>query len=147
MEDLNRLAESREAAQYGNDLIEKVMESKLLDLHCDKSSYLLFGSKSARNKLQTELKDNPLNLCGIPMKEVKAIKFLGDYVSHSLEDSVHQTVSKRIGIARQSIYEIRAVVEDARSKTLGGINVAFTIWSVAVIPMLLWNAETWTNIP
>ena len=55
MEYLNRLAEGRESAQYGNDQIEKVMESKLLDLHCDKILYLIFGSKVARKKLQTDL--------------------------------------------------------------------------------------------
>ena len=81
------------------------------------------------------------------MKEVKQAKFLGEYFSCNLEDSIHQTVLKRIGSAKQSIFEIRAVIEDKRSKQLGGINLAFDIWEASVIPMLAYNSETWSIIP
>ena len=50
---------------------------------------------------------------------------------------------KRIPIAKQAIHEIRMIVEDARADKIGGINVAFTIWEASVLPMLLYNGESW----
>ena len=77
------------------------------------------------------------------MKETKALKYLGDFISVDASESVHQTVLKRIPIAKQAIHEIRMIVEDVRADKIGGINVAFTIWEASVLPMLLYNGETW----
>ena len=81
------------------------------------------------------------------MKEVKVMKFLGDYICNSIEDSVHQTVSKRIGIAKQAVYEIRAIIEDRRAGCIGGINLAFDIFNASVVTMVLHNCETWGKVP
>ena len=80
------------------------------------------------------------------MTEVKVTKYLGDCLAPSLEDSVHQTVLKRIGLANHSIYEIRTIIEDSRAGTIGGINIGYTIWEQAVIPSLLYNSESWLSI-
>ena len=85
-------------------------------------------------------------LCGQEMKEVKVMKHLGDYISFTSEDSVQQTVLKRIGIARQSISEIKAIVEDVRAEHNGGNNLAFSLWDGAVTSMLLHNGESWGEI-
>ena len=96
--------------------------------------------------LKEELNTNPLFLCGEPMKEVKAIKYLGDWILFDLKESVHQTVLKRLGVARQSMYELRTIVEDSRAISIGGINIAFNIFEAAVVSMLLHNAESWFDI-
>ena len=77
---------------------------------------------------------------------MKLLKFLGDYVSYNLQDSIHQTVLKRVGIAKQTILEIRTVMEDIRAERLGAVNVAFNIFEQAIVPMLSHNAETWLGI-
>ena len=61
------------------------------------------------------------------MKEITSLKYLGDSLRQSLEESVHQTVLQRIGLAKHSIYEIGAIVEDARATKLGGINIAYSL--------------------
>ena len=71
---------------------------------------------------------------------------VGDIFSNSLSDSVHQTVLKRIGIAKQSIFEIRAVLEDTRADKVGSINVAFEIWEKSVLPMIFMNSKCWFEI-
>ena len=81
------------------------------------------------------------------MKEVNSFKLLGDYIGVNLEESVHETVVKRSKVAKHAIYEIRLIIEDSRATKLGGINVAFAIWEQAVLSMLLYNSESWTNIP
>ena len=80
------------------------------------------------------------------MQEVKSLKYFGDKLCSTPEESVHQTVLGRIGIAKRAIFEIRAVIEDKRAKQVGGFNIALEIWDAAIIPMLLNNAESWTSI-
>ena len=80
------------------------------------------------------------------MKEVKNLKFLGDIISTTPEESIHKTVLKRQAIVKQTIIEIRTIIEDTRASNIGGINLAFDLWET-VISSLLYNAETWLNIP
>ena len=96
--------------------------------------------------MKTELKNTPITLYGKEMKEVNSFKLLGDYISVNLEESVHETVLKRSKVAKHAIHEIRLIIEDSRADTLGGINVAFAIWEQAVLSMLLYNSESWSNI-
>ena len=135
------------AAQYGNNLLEKVIGEKSLEFNTDKSCFMLMGNKSARKKLQKQLQQTPLALCEQPMKEVKVLKYLGEFLSVDLAESVHQTVIKRASIVKQTIYEIRAVIEDTRAEHLGALNIAFMIWKQAILSMLTFNSGTWVSIP
>ena len=49
-----------EAAQAANDKMVEVMESKLLDLHRDKSCFLVAGNKTAVKKMKKKLENKPL---------------------------------------------------------------------------------------
>ena len=80
------------------------------------------------------------------MKQVFSVRYLGDFLCSTLEESVHMTVMKRVGVAKKSIYDIRAIIEDKRAECLGGFNLALEIWSASVEPMLWTNAESWVNV-
>ena len=53
---LGKFSASRMDAQAGNDRIEACMETKLLDLHQDKSCYILIGSKKVTEEISEEFK-------------------------------------------------------------------------------------------
>ena len=80
------------------------------------------------------------------MQVVESDRYLGDQLSKNLSESVYETVKKRVALANQSVYEIRAVVDDARADALGRLTVGFTIWETSIISMLLANSEVWTEI-
>ena len=146
-DDVARIAFSVEAAQNGNDRMEAVAETKLLDYSLEKSCYLIVGSKKAKEGLIKENDRNPLKLCGIKMKEEKEVKYLGDWISgKGLAESAALTVNKRKGLATRSIFEIRTIVEDCRSIVCGGLSVGLEIWEMAVVPQLLFNSECWVEI-
>ena len=128
------MAVSVASAQYSNDLMEDLFAKKSLSFNLSKSQFLIMGNRKTRKKLNSELKHNPIKLCGVNMTETKALKYLGDYLIFDLED--HQTVLRRIGAAMKTIYEIRAVIEDVRAEKSGGIGLAFDIWEMALIPMI-----------
>ena len=146
MDDINKLSVDREAAQRANDKMEQMVEKKLLDLNPIKGCYMVVGNESARRKLIKELEGNPITSCGKPMKCVSSEKFLGEVFSKNLTESVHETVKRRIGLISQSVFEIRAVVDDKRSECLGGMSLAFSLWEQASVPSLLHGAEVWTDI-
>ena len=147
MDDIGRFAESVRSAQNGNERIVNMLESKLLDLNVDKTNFLLMGNKTQCKKLKAQIEKNPLTINGHPMKEVVCLKYLGDSLCSTVEESIHQTVIKRIGIAKKAVFEVRAVIEDKRSNKIGGFNVALEIWDAAIVPMLLNNCESWLSIP
>ena len=53
------------------------MEGKILDLHKDKSCYMVFGNKKQKEDFSTESLDNPIKLYNEKMKEKVKEKYLG----------------------------------------------------------------------
>ena len=88
-----------------------------------------------------------MELCGNKMKENDSIKYLGDYIScKGLKDSISVTVARRKGVVAKASYEIKSVVEDFRSHTVGGLMAGLDLWEMAVIPMIMYNTEPWQEI-
>ena len=147
MDDVARLSLDLASAQNGLDRMECVAESKLLDFNLDKSGFVVFGNKRRRLEILEQLKQNPLTLCQKKVSRFETFKYLGDYLSgEGLADSVNVTIAKRKGITKRTIYEIRSIVDDCRSTITGGIITGIQIWEMALIPMLLYNAETWLEM-
>ena len=146
-DDIARLAENLESVKHGNDKIEEMAEEKLLDFNFDKSCYLLIGKKKFQNKINNQLSQKPIMFCGQQMKMVKSERYLGDYIGHSLAESVFITVQKRKGLCKRLISEIKVTLKDCRINVIGGLTTGLEIWNLAVIPYLLGNAECWMEIP
>ena len=146
MDDLNNISEDIKTAQETNNKTEDMLESKLLSLNLQKSSYIILGERESVKALEEEANRNPLTLSGKRMERVEKVKHLGDFISNSLEESIHQTVLRRINVAKLAVFEIRAVIEDRRAQSIGGINLAFDIFNASVLSMVLYNSETWDYI-
>ena len=85
--------------------------------------------------------------CGKPMNIFECERYLGDFISSSLQESVFQTIQRRRGLVLKLINEIRVTIKDCRSNSLGGLLVGLEIWRKAVIPYLFNNSATWMEIP
>ena len=105
------------------------------------------GSNKVTKRIRKDLEDNPLKVYNEPMKQVTQLKYLGETICSTPEESIHQTLLKRIALAKKSIFEIRAVIEDRRAYHIGGFNLALEIWDGAISSMLYTNGETWGNLP
>ena len=81
------------------------------------------------------------------MRLSESEKYLGDFMSSSLSDSVFVTVQRRKGLAMRLISELKVTVEDIRINTVGGLLAGLEIWKMAIIPFLFNNCETWMEIP
>ena len=146
-DDLARLASSAISAQAGIDKIEACMETKMLDLHEDKSCYILFGKGKEMKVLKDDLQSAPLTLYGKPMVEKVQEKYLGDFLHcGGLSASVRATVDARAASLKSGAVEVRAIIEDCRSSCLGGLTVGLEILELAYIPAVLNNAQTWMEI-
>ena len=63
------------------------------------------------------------------IREKKEEKYLGDvFSSLGLTESVAATVSERTGKVKGSIYELRALIEDFRMQSIGGIEAAIDLY-------------------
>ena len=94
-----------------------------------------------------ELSNCPLSLCGNPMKEKVSDKYLGDFIhSSGPSQSVECTISNRYGRTLLGILETRAIIDDCRINTVGGIQSGLDYWEMAYLPSLINNCQTWTKI-
>ena len=74
-------------------------------------------------------------------------KYLGDMLSsRGLADSVDSTVKEREAKVKGSIYELRAIAEDFRMQAVEGIESAIDLYKNCIVPSLLANCSTWTEI-
>ena len=74
-------------------------------------------------------------------------KYLGDFLhGGGLAASVRSTVDARAMSLRTGAVEVRAIIEDCRSRCLGGLEVGLEIFEMAYIPALMNNAQTWVEI-
>ena len=147
-DDIFRLCSDPFSAQIGNELIDAVMETKLLDFNLDKSCYIVVGPEEKQSEIRNYFETTPLTLSGQAMKEAKEEKYLGDYISsEGLAKSTIVTIKKRYDKVKTALREIRAVVEDCRANLTGGLVTGLEIWELSVIPFLLNNSETWTDLP
>ena len=72
------------SAQLGNDRLEALAETKLLDFHTSKSKIILIGKEKAREQLRKEFEENPPLLYGekVPVEDQET--YLGDELGFSL---------------------------------------------------------------
>ena len=146
-DDVARLSTDLESVQMGNTRMEALEETKLLDYNLKNSCFVVIGNKKTRQDINEQLVNCPIQLCGQDMKQEGQAKYLGDWLSClGLSGSVAVTVAKRKGLAMQSVYEARAVIDDCRSQVCGGLAAGLDIWEMAILPMLLYNAECWQEI-
>ena len=146
-DDVGRLANSISSVQSGNCRMEAMAESKLLDYNLSKSCFMVFSDTKKLADIEADLNLNPIILCGKPMERVKEAKYLGDWLNClGLDASVQLTVNKRKSHVLRSAQDIRKIVDDHRCNALGGLVVGLDIWEMAVMPMLIYNAETWLGV-
>ena len=63
-DDIARLSGDINKAQKGNDKLEALAETKLLDFNKDKSCFIVIGKGKNKNQLDKQLKETPLLFCG-----------------------------------------------------------------------------------
>ena len=81
------------------------------------------------------------------MKIEDKIKWLGQVLSSGgLAKSVEETVAACEGKIRGACLEIAQVVNDRRSRAVGGLESALFLWELVCLPSLLHGAGTWTDI-
>ena len=105
------------------------------------------GSRKQRRDISIELETDPL-MCGDFETESKlSIKWLGQFLSSGgLAESVAATVEAREGKIRGACLEISQIVNDWRSRAVGGMETALLLWESCCIPSLLNGAGTWTEV-
>ena len=119
-----RLCDNPSSAQAGNDKLETLAETKLLNFNSKKTFVMFMGNKKAREKLEDDFSENPPKLYGKEVKVVPSETYLGDRLGKSVSDSITLTIDKRKGLVKKSIMEIKSIMEDFRSKELGAIKIA-----------------------
>ena len=118
-----------------------------MTLNEDKTFCTVIGSKKQITQVRAELKKEPLMCGNFETKLQEQFKWLGQILlSGGLGESVAATVESREGKIRGACLEISQIINDWRSRAVGGMETALMLWEVCCIPSLLHGAGTWTEI-
>ena len=121
--------------------------SKMLEMHPDKTVFVTFGTKNQIKSLDDLSKKEPIYFNDFVTKKKVSEKWLGDMLHEGgLSLSVEETVKARYGMTVAAIYEVAAIVQDFRMQSIGGLQTAIDLWELSIIPSLLNNSETWMEI-
>ena len=81
------------------------MQSKQLELHEDKTGFLIMGEKKKVESIKKEIASNPLTVGGFITKEREKEKWLGEYLHRDgLDASIKATVISRSGKVKAAIF-------------------------------------------
>ena len=146
-DDIERMVSSLQAAQAGNTFLSSLMESKLLSFNTEKSICLVVGKDEDANQMRTHLTNQPLKLCGKPMKNVMQYTYLGEELHElGVAASAEATINKRYGKVKQLIFEIKSILEDCRLNTVGGASTGLDLWEMSIVPFLYFSSECWVEL-
>ena len=88
-------------------------------------------------KIRRNLTDNPLPLGRNLMKTVSQYTYLGVVLHEGgAGASALATINKRSSRVKQLIFEIKAILEDSRLDSIGGISSGLDLWYLIVVPYL-----------
>ena len=135
------------SAQAGNVKISYMMKEKQLEVHPDKTGFIVMGGKEYKKQVFEELQEAPIMFGNIHTKCKDVDKYLGDMIhTDGLAASVAATVKDRTGKVKAAMYKAAAIIEDYRMQAVGGLMGAWDLWNMAIIPSLLNNSGVWTEI-
>ena len=85
--------------------LKQLWKASSLDLHKDKSCFLVFGNTKQKENFSTECSETPIKLYNERMKEKVREKYLGDMIdSGGNAASVAETVKDRYGKILNGIF-------------------------------------------
>ena len=147
VDDVLQASQGLEEARETNRRVNIMMKQRGLNLHKGKSVCLIIGSKKQKAQASRELEEQPM-MCGdFATEESDCEKWLGQQLSaRGLADSVAKTIEKREGKIKAACREIANIVNDWRSRAVGGMEAALQLWEACCVPSLLHGAGTWVEM-
>ena len=143
MDDTARASHDVNTMRAGNIKLAALMKEKQFEIHPSKSGFLVFGSETFKSATRLEVREGPIMLGKIVMKEKLQEKYL---VSYGLSQSVEATIKGREAKIKGAIYELRALTEDYRMQAVGGCQSAQDHYECCILPSLLTHAWTWLKM-
>ena len=147
IDDVNRSCIDVNSMRAGNEKFASMATGKQLKYHPKNHVFLIFGTENFKARSRLEIQEEPVMLGESKILEKQEEKYLGDILSsEGLSESVQCTVKDREGKVKGSIYELRAIIEDFRMQSVGGIEAAIDLYESCVVPSLLANCATWLDV-
>ena len=115
--------------------MEAVMKRKQRSLSIEKCSILSFEKGSKGKAVREAI------ICNQKIK----FKEKDDYLE-GLGKSVNATIDKRYSRIFSAIIEVSSILNDFRIYSVGGLKAGLEFFEMALLPSLLYNADTWVDI-
>ena len=107
-------------AQSGMTRLAAMLSERGLEVHKDKTCYIVCGGKEYQASTNKQLKMMPLMFGDFPAKRKEADKYLGQTIHEDgLEASVKATIKERTGKIKGAIYLTKSIIETYQMQGVG----------------------------
>ena len=97
-DDILRGSQDVLGTQVGNIKLAAMLDEKGLEAHPDKTGFIVCGSKKYKEKVESDLKSNPLMFGTFPLKQRECDRYLGQMLhGGGFDKSAEATVQERAG--------------------------------------------------
>ena len=146
-DDIAKMNDNLGQARDACTKIDKMLKRKQLSVNYDKSKFLIFGKNKYRKKVLKNIEKDPMIMGGQQIQHSSVEKYFGDLIHEKgCEQSIKETVNKRIQGLTSKADEIIQIAESPIMGGLGNSTIAFRLFEAQIIPALLHNAESWIGI-
>jgi len=146
-DDISKPCGDVRSAQVGMTRLASMLAARGLEAHSEKTGYLVYGTKSFKEKVEEELEMAPLVFGKFEAKRKESDKYLGQTLHEGgLAMSVEATILERKGKVQGAIYTTASILETFQMQAMGGLMAAKYLWEGAIVPSLLSGAGTWVAI-
>ena len=98
------------------------------------------GPKHKVKEVRDRVKKNPVKCGDWEVKEMEKEKWLGDWFTNGLQESVMATIRDRAPKIRRASFEIVNSVKDYRAQRAGGFLTGLILWESCCIPSQIYNS-------
>ena len=129
-DDIARAVRGVKGAVVGNVKMRSMMEEKQLEVHTDKTGFIVLGGKKYKEAVEKDLGASPITFGNFVTRSKVMDKYLGDMIhTDGLAASVAATIQDRAGKVKAAGFEVAAIVEDFRMQAVGGLMSAWDLWN------------------
>ena len=83
----------------------------------------------------------------IVTQQIMKYKYLGDILDgEGLAASIDSSIEERLPKIKTAMFECKTLMEDYRMQAIGGTSGALDLWNAVIIPTILFNSSTWTEL-
>ena len=134
--------DSVEGARAGGNVITDAFDELGLEAHSDKSRQVVMGPKRFKDKIDDQLRSEPVMVQDWELKDSECETYLGcEISSKGVRDSISRSIKKRCRAATAKAVQLNKMLDEDMFDKIGWIDAVKTLFNSIIVPTVTYATE------